>query len=74
MMNGTNISLQYMFSVVSKKYVEGYPVTMTQTAMNRSPKTLEKLVNISAKIMSEKKTGARKLGINILFNILSYHQ
>lgn len=47
---------------------------MTQTAMNRSPKTLEKLVNISAKIMSEKKTGARKLSVNILFNILSYHQ
>ncbi|OBZ86347.1 hypothetical protein A0J61_05600 [Choanephora cucurbitarum] len=46
------------------------PEANAQDAMKRSPKTLEKLVIISANIISEKKTGAKILRDMTLLNIL----
>lgn len=43
---------------------------ITQEAIKKSPNTLEKLVNMSAKMMSEKNTGANIFKDNTLFNIL----
>jgi precorrin-4 methylase len=56
--------------VLSIKKEELRPATITQEAIKKSPNTFEKLVNMSAKIMSEKKTGAYIFGDKTLFSIL----
>ncbi len=52
------------------KYEELCPANTTHEATKKSPNTFEKLVNMSAKIMSEKNTGANILSDTTLLNIL----